>query len=427
MEVQETVVQTPTEASKESEIDRFLTERKAVAEKTEKRNEQLAKAREAKAEKAAAAKEPEEPSGGPELAEPDEELAEFVESRKKKDPVLKGKPKAEEPKAEEPAPKEEPADAAEEEEPKEATAPAKEEEEETDEPEGDPKKVRAEEAKKFAALARREKAAVEREKAAETALKQVQEHATRVEQSAKQYVEQERQKLAQTEQEYKRVLQLFEQSRRSPRALLEMAGFSVKDAVDEVVEERTPQAVLARDLERQMAQYRREMQAQFDAERQAREAAEKSARQQAEAAAIASFRADINDFLAKNADTYELIGLYGDQDRVWRTIEQHFEKHGVLPEIKDAADAVEEDLHEKSKRIRGAKKFRTEEEPAAKTQVASQKQDNKPAAKARAATTLTNDMVSAPRTEPSGDPLLSMTTEDAMEALAQKYRKRRSA
>lgn len=424
MEVQETVVQSPTEAAKENDIEQFLAERRVNAEKSEKRNEQLAKAREAKAEKAAErkAEADDEPDGGPEVPQADGDLAEFVESRKKKDPVLKGKPKAEEPKTEPKAEETEPEEADTDPEPEEA----KEPEAADDEPE-EPKKVRAEEAKKFAALARREKAVVEREKAAETALKQVQDHAARVEQSAKQYVEQERQKLAQTEQEYKRVLHLFEQSRRSPRALLEMAGFSVKDAVDEVVEERTPQNVLARDLERQMAQFRRETQAQLEAERKAREAAEQSARQQAEAAAIASFRADINDYIAKNSDAYELINLYGDHDRVWRTIEQHFEKHGVLPEIKDAADAVEEDLYEKSKKIRGAKKLRTEEEPAARTQVASQKQDSKPAAKARAATTLTNDMASTPRTDPQGDPLLHLTTEDAMDELVKRYRKRRSA
>jgi len=410
---EETVVTTPEEASKEAEIESFLTTRKAEAEKAEKRSAQLADARAAKAAKKA---EPAPADASPE-AKQDAEIDEFV--AKRADPVLKGKPKPEaKPEAtvpEEDAPEAEPEGEPEEEAP------------DTDEePEPEPKKLRAEEAKKFAALARREKAVVEREKAAETALRQVQEHAAKVEQQARQFVEQERQRLAAKAQEYDQFRQLFERNRRSPRGLLEMAGFSVKDAVDEVVQEQTPQAVITRDLERQMAEFRRETEARLEAERRAREEAESRARAQAEAAAISQFRADINEFIAGNSDKYELITLYGDHDRVWRTIEQHFQQHGVLPEIEDAADAVEADLYEKSKKVRGAKKFRSEEGTAARTQDASPKQEQKPAARARAATTLTNDMVSSPRTERSGDPLLDLPYEDAIDALVKKHRMRRT-
>ena len=67
-----------------------------------------------------------------------------------------------------------------------------------------------------------------------------------------------------------------------------------------------------------------------------------------EVAAVNNFKHSINDFIKETAD-YNILQDLGGADLVYEKIEEHYNQHGKVLEIKEAADLLKSDLMEKAK------------------------------------------------------------------------------
>lgn len=396
-------------------MDAFLGKREVDKVKTEKRSEQLADAREAKAKKAEerkAAEESKDDDGSadetPAMPQPDGELEEFVNKRKaakKKDEPevrLNAKPEAE--KKTEPPPTEV-EETGEEEEPKETAEQAE--------------RRKKQEASALATIARKEAALLEKEKAVEA-------ERARVRHEAEQYAA----KAREAEGSVAKIRRELEELRLGgPSAVLKAFGYHVGDAVEDVTSDGKAPNLMMRQLELRTQQHIQALEQRLAASEQARIEAEQVRERVENERVVASYKQDISSFVRENADEYELILAKGDEDRVFRTITEHYEKHGVLPSFKDAADAVENDLLEEAKRLTGKKKiaalFTPQTAPTAPAVQVTQKRDPAGARAKASTTTITDSLASGPAVHgDDDDPYFGMDVDEGLAKLISKHRRK---
>lgn len=72
---------------------------------------------------------------------------------------------------------------------------------------------------------------------------------------------------------------------------------------------------------------------------------------------IEQFETDVTEFVKKEAETYELINLYGLAPVVIETIKGHFDKTGKVLDFKEAADLVEAHYEAEAVKFSQTKKF----------------------------------------------------------------------
>lgn len=133
--------------------------------------------------------------------------------------------------------------------------------------------------------------------------------------------------------------------------------------------------------------------AEFEAQRKAQaEAAEKLKREETariereRAQAMETFRGEVRDFIATNADTYELTALNKADNLVVQVVEQHFASTGKVLSTKEAADLVESHLEEQAVRLAATKKL------SAKLKPVSAPAEAAPSAPAASSATLHNGL-----------------------------------
>lgn len=93
-------------------------------------------------------------------------------------------------------------------------------------------------------------------------------------------------------------------------------------------------------------------------EKQLKEKEENQAKQQYEKA-VEAYKIEVDSFIKKSPDAYELIIANNANDLVFQVAEEYYNSTDKVLEIKDAADAVEAHLEEEAKKILELKKFKT--------------------------------------------------------------------
>lgn len=79
---------------------------------------------------------------------------------------------------------------------------------------------------------------------------------------------------------------------------------------------------------------------------------------------INNFKSEIDEFIGKDQDTYELINVNKANDLVYDVIEEHYNETGRVLGIQEAANAVENYLEEEAKKFLSLKKFSKQQEAA---------------------------------------------------------------
>jgi hypothetical protein len=288
-------------------------------------------------------------------------------------------------------------------------APKAEEEEEpkpgpSPEEEAKAKKAKvAEDAARFAAIERRERQARQVEAQAKSAQEQVERLKAEAETAR---------------EEARRHYQHLEGIRRDPRALLSWAGYTMDDVVRTILDDGrlTPEYVnreVERRIQQQMSQWEERQaaqQRQFEQENQRRQA-------EVQERTLREFQQACVHHVKSDPEKYELIASKGLEERVFQYIERWFDAHGEILDIPTAAERVEADLLEEAESFLKTKKLGSRFQVAAP--VAPTKQA--PATREKAASTLTNSLVTSPAT-PDPDALLKMSEEDGIEYMARKVR-----
>lgn len=214
-------------------------------------------------------------------------------------------------------------------------------------------------AERFAAMAKREAKIVERDRAAK-------------EREAK---------LAEREAAIKAAEEKRSGYAKDPLQALSDLGLSYEDLTKLMLNKTDPsaqQALAIRQLAEQTEQARREA-------AEARAAVEKAKQESAQAEADRTrtgFKSEVAGFVKSNADKYELIALYGQEELVFGVIEAEYEKTGEMLSVEAAADKVEKYLDGEAEKAFKAKKFQSRFAP--------------PAPKPAAPPTLTNAVTPAP-------------------------------
>lgn len=140
-------------------------------------------------------------------------------------------------------------------------------------------------------------------------------------------------------------------------------------------------------LEVQALQDRIDAAEKREAERlEAQKRATLEATQAQRSAVVEQFRADVNDFVAENAEKYELTALYEQGSLVAQVIEENYNLTKKIMKTSDAAEAVEEYLEQQALKATATKRVQGKLKPAAPVVVPSEK------APAQPRVTLSNDM-----------------------------------
>ena len=102
---------------------------------------------------------------------------------------------------------------------------------------------------------------------------------------------------------------------------------------------------------------------------------------------VNGFKNDIEDFVSKDPEAYELIQANNANDLVFEVIEEHYNETGSVLDIKTAAEAVESYLEEEAKKLLKLKKLSRAEALA--------EENKKPIEKRQPSPTLSNDQSAA--------------------------------
>ncbi len=158
----------------------------------------------------------------------------------------------------------------------------------------------------------------------------------------------------------------FKQSAKlKPLDALKELGLTYEDVTSYVLNGEKPTPVdEARAVRDELEAFKKQQ-----AEERARAvAAEKDRAARESASLIEQFRGEVRDFVAKNADAYELTALYKQEALVAQVIESHYaQQKGQekrLLSYAEAAEAVEKHLEDEVRKAQTAKKFAAKAAPA---------------------------------------------------------------
>jgi len=198
----------------------------------------------------------------------------------------------------------------------------------------------------FAALAKKEKAIVKQQ--AEIKAKESAFAARELE-------------LASKEAKIKQSEELFETD---PFEALKLRGYSYDKLTDMILSgqmkvEKAPEDPTA--LAKRLAE---EIRKEISDKEAAREETTKKQQEELKAAeakqleeAYAAYRTEVKEYTAKNADEYELINLYGQQEMIVTEVQNYYEANTRVLSVKEASDIVEKKLEAEVQKALGAKKF----------------------------------------------------------------------
>jgi len=170
----------------------------------------------------------------------------------------------------------------------------------------------------------------------------------------------------------------------NPLEFLEANGWNFKDLADFVLNDQKPTA------ENQVSKLQRKIEEIENERKREIEERERREKESYNNQVITTFKNNIKQEVASNVDQYELINHYGEFDTVYEVIENYYNQHGVVLDIKKAALEVEKHLEQQVERAASTNKFRKKYSPI--EQAISESAEQK--TMSSEPKTLTNDLVS---------------------------------
>ncbi len=162
---------------------------------------------------------------------------------------------------------------------------------------------------------------------------------------------------AQAQQSTASLDSIRDQARKDPLAVLAQLGLSYEGLTDHVLSGGTAPAVAAKD---DVATIREELAQLREEQRTALERAERAAQErlnQSQEAVIHNFRREATEFVAANAEKYELTAAKNQGHLVSKAVEDHFMSTGQLLPLTTAADLVEKWLESELDALAATRKF----------------------------------------------------------------------
>jgi hypothetical protein len=229
---------------------------------------------------------------------------------------------------------------------------------------------------KFAALAKKEKAIVKRQE--EFKLREAEFAKREADIIARETKSKESDALWETD-----IFKALESRGYTYQKLTDMI-LSGKNAPEPVVED--PVAVATKTIEA----FKKEM---ADKEAAAKLAQDKAAEDKKAAderdveEAYEAYRTEVKDYVSSNAESYELISLYGQEELVIDTVQGYYDTHKRVLSVKEASDMVENYLLEEAQKALKTKKL------APKATEAAPKKEEEPVIQKTQSKTLNNNMM----------------------------------
>lgn len=147
-----------------------------------------------------------------------------------------------------------------------------------------------------------------------------------------------------------------------PIAAMEAAGMTFTDLADAVIAD----AKVPESVKKAMKAQRDEIKLvkdQIESDRKKKTDAEVVAQDKYVETTISTYKTNLNAFIEKNSDKYELVNLNQGQALVWDIIETYSKEHGTLPEREWACEAAEKFFEDRYTKMQAAKKFKPKEVP----------------------------------------------------------------
>lgn len=155
----------------------------------------------------------------------------------------------------------------------------------------------------------------------------------------------------------------------NPNVALEDYGLTYEQLTDYQLRGGTPPGeVIAKSVQEQLAQFRKEHEESLKKDRDAQELKAKELAEQQ----VADFKVNLTEYITEKGDEFELINKYEQYELVYQTIAQHFEetKAKGSPKVltaKEAADLVEKHLEDLVEQGTKTKKFANRLKPSEAT------------------------------------------------------------
>ena len=211
--------------------------------------------------------------------------------------------------------------------------------------------------------------------------------------------------LAERERQIAEREQMWEQEfKKSPLEAIKKRGFTYEDLTNAVLNDGkfSPETEI-KEVKSEIERFRQEqeLKEQKMLEMQQQQAAE------AEAQAIDTFKSNISEFIATNKDKYELTSLYEEEDLVYRTVEEHYNRtladgNPKIMSIEEACSLVEDYIEaELDRTATNSKKFQSKYQPM---KAKEEEKTNRP----HSSNTLSNDLTPTS----SAPSILSVKTEN---------------
>lgn len=206
-----------------------------------------------------------------------------------------------------------------------------------------------------------------------------------------QAVKQQQAELARQAEEIKAFQEMKRQARLNPVDALKQLGLTYEEVTEYLMNDNKPTPTAeVMSVKQELEEFKRQTMAE-----QKRLIEEQQLRSEVEQQQIVEqFREEVNDYVAKHADTYELTALYGGASLVSQVIEEHFKQTQKLMDVSEAAKLVEEHYEELARKAQATKKFAVTQQKAASPQ--GQTQTQAP----RMGPTLTNDLTARAAANP---------------------------
>lgn len=202
-------------------------------------------------------------------------------------------------------------------------------------------------APKFAALTRKER--------------QVRE----MERSIKQKEAEIAQKLAEFEEKSKSAQAqesaLLAEMRKNPLRFMEKHGLTFDQLTEMQLNAQNPTPEML--MEQMRAELKAEMEEKYGKLTESLAEKEKREAQERYDAAVNGYKSEIQEFVTKNAETYELIVANGATDLMFETAEAFYKQTGQVPDLERVAQAVEKHLEDEANKILSLKKFQKLQQP----------------------------------------------------------------
>lgn len=144
-----------------------------------------------------------------------------------------------------------------------------------------------------------------------------------------------------------------EMIKEDPVSFLEKHGWKFNDLAEFVLNDKkkTPESQIS-ELQKRLESFENEKKKESETKEQ-----EQKRKQEEET--INSFKKNIEDTVKQNTEEFELVNQFGEYETVYQVIENYYNQHNTILDVKEAAKHVEKYLEGQLEKASGTKKFKS--------------------------------------------------------------------